>query len=203
MTWQEEKKDELMTMLSTHPSTTVLSTAWMPLDGLIQVWGAFGAEQASTAPALHAVGMAFCALACETTARTSYTAAWQAAEFAFDSPRAPADGGAKDYAAHCFAPGRAVLEALLDLNARIRRDFTFRAGVTTTTTRIAEVLRRRFFKPESIVDVNSFRPHVLEALKGVQALDDTVKKEGARAETRYLQSFPFHKFHHQVVGAIL
>ena len=76
-------------------------------------------------------------------AREPGTGAWQAAEFAFDSPRAPADGGARDYAAHCFAPGRAVLEALLDLNARIRRDFTFRAGVTTTTTRIAEVLRRR------------------------------------------------------------
>jgi transglutaminase-like putative cysteine protease len=36
-----------------------------------------------------------------------------------------------------------VLEALLDLNASIRRDFTFRAGVTTTSTRIVEVLRRR------------------------------------------------------------
>jgi transglutaminase-like putative cysteine protease len=35
------------------------------------------------------------------------------------------------------------LAALLDLNARIRRDFTFRSGVTTTSTPIAEVLRRR------------------------------------------------------------
>ena len=69
--------------------------------------------------------------------------AWQAAEFVFDSPRAPADGGANAYAAPCFAPGRTVLEALLDLNACIRRDFTFRAGVTTTSTRISEVLRRR------------------------------------------------------------
>ena len=42
-----------------------------------------------------------------------------------------------------FRPGRPVLEALLDLNASIRRDFTFRAGVTTTSTRIVEVLRRR------------------------------------------------------------
>jgi transglutaminase-like putative cysteine protease len=52
-------------------------------------------------------------------------AAWQAAEFVFDSPHAPA------------------LEALLALNAAIKRDFTFRSGVTTTSTRIAEVLRRR------------------------------------------------------------
>jgi hypothetical protein len=79
-TCQEEKKDMLMTTLSANLSNTVLSTAWMPLDGLIQEWGAFGAEHASTAPALHAVGMAFCALARETTARRYYTAAWHTAE---------------------------------------------------------------------------------------------------------------------------
>ncbi len=60
-------------------------------------------------------------------------AAWQASEFLFDSPRAAADAGATAYAAPCFPPGRPVLAALLDLNARIRRDFTFRAGVTTTS----------------------------------------------------------------------
>jgi transglutaminase-like putative cysteine protease len=68
---------------------------------------------------------------------------WQVAEFRFDSPHAPADADAKAYAEPCFRPGRPVLEALLDLNASIRRDFTFRAGVTTTSTRIVEVLRRR------------------------------------------------------------
>ncbi len=69
-----------MTTISTNSSTIDLSTAWMPLDGLIQQWGAFGAEQAGTAPALHAVGMAFCALARETTARSYYTAAWYTSE---------------------------------------------------------------------------------------------------------------------------
>ena len=69
-----------MTMLSAYPSNTVLSTAWMPLDGLIQEWSTFGAEHAITAPALHAVGMAFCALARETTARSYYTAAWHTSE---------------------------------------------------------------------------------------------------------------------------
>ena len=69
-----------MTTISADPSITVLSTAWIPLDGLIQQWGAFGAEQASTAPALHAVGMVFCALARETTARTYYTAARHTSE---------------------------------------------------------------------------------------------------------------------------
>jgi hypothetical protein len=69
-----------MTTLSADPSTTLLSAAWMPLDGLIQQWGAFGAEQAITAPALHAVGMAFCALARETTVRTYYTTAWHTSQ---------------------------------------------------------------------------------------------------------------------------
>lgn len=67
----------------------------------------------------------------------------QVAEFLFDSPHAPAEPEALAYAAPCFSPGRPVLEALLALNASIRRDFTFRAGVTTTSTRIAEVLRQR------------------------------------------------------------
>ncbi len=70
-------------------------------------------------------------------------AGWAAAEFALDSPMAPAHAGAADFAAPSFPPGRPVLAALLDLNARIRRDFTFRAGVTTVATPIAEVLARR------------------------------------------------------------
>jgi hypothetical protein len=68
-----------MATFSPYASTVALSTAWMPLDGLIQQWGTFG-EDVSTAPALHAVGMVFCALARETTARSYYTAAWHTAE---------------------------------------------------------------------------------------------------------------------------
>jgi transglutaminase-like putative cysteine protease len=72
--------------------------------------------------------------------------AWNAgpaAEFLFDSPYAPADREARRYAAQSFTPGRPVLSALLDLIRRMRGDFTFRAGVTTTSTPIAEVLQRR------------------------------------------------------------
>lgn len=82
----------------------------------------------------------------ETVARLAWAAgpaAWQAAEFLFDSARAPAGAEARAYAAASFTPGRPVLAALLELNGRIRRDFTFRPGVTTTSTPIAEVLRRR------------------------------------------------------------
>jgi hypothetical protein len=44
-----------------------MSTAWMPLDALIQEWADFGA-QAASAPALSATGMAFLALSWETSA---------------------------------------------------------------------------------------------------------------------------------------
>lgn len=67
----------------------------------------------------------------------------EANEFAEGSPMAPAHDGAARYAAPDFAAGRPVLAGLLDLNARIRHDFAFRAGVTTLSTPIAEVLKRR------------------------------------------------------------
>ena len=68
---------------------------------------------------------------------------WQAAEFTFDSPLAPADRAAGLYARHSFPPGRPVLAGLLDLNARIRRDFAFRTDVTTIVTPVAKVLALR------------------------------------------------------------
>lgn len=57
---------------------------------------------------------------------------------------------------------------------------------------VAEVLRRRFFKPESIRDRESFRPHVVAALQGISSLDEQTRKDGRTAEDRYLQSYPFH-----------
>jgi len=57
---------------------------------------------------------------------------------------------------------------------------------------VAEVLRRRFFKPDSIRDVSAFRPRVVEALKGITVVDPQTQKEGVAAEERYLASYPFH-----------
>jgi len=68
---------------------------------------------------------------------------WQAAEFAFGSRMAPADGAVGAYAARSFPPGRPVLAGLRELTARIRNDFTFRPGVTTITTPVAQVLAQR------------------------------------------------------------
>ena len=57
---------------------------------------------------------------------------------------------------------------------------------------VAEVLRRRFFTPESIRDQSVFRPHVASAVGSIAALDDQTGKERASAEERYLNSYPFH-----------
>jgi transglutaminase-like putative cysteine protease len=70
-------------------------------------------------------------------------AGWDAAEFALPSALAPADRGAGVYAAGSFPAGRPVLAGLRDLCARIKRDFAFRAGVTTISTPVAQVLSQR------------------------------------------------------------
>ncbi|MDR7551213.1 MAG: DUF499 domain-containing protein, partial [Armatimonadota bacterium] len=57
---------------------------------------------------------------------------------------------------------------------------------------VAEVLRRRFFTPDSIRDRERFRPHVVAALEGIQALDEQTRKDRQSEEERYLASYPFH-----------
>lgn len=65
------------------------------------------------------------------------------AEFTFPSALAPLVPGATGYAAASFPAGRPVLEGLFELMARIRRDFTYRPGVTGPQTQVAEVLESR------------------------------------------------------------
>jgi transglutaminase-like putative cysteine protease len=76
-------------------------------------------------------------------ARAGGPGAFAAAEFLFDSPMVGAIAAAGAYAAPDFPKGRPVLAGLLALNARIRREFTFRAGVTTLSTPVSQVLERR------------------------------------------------------------
>ena len=57
---------------------------------------------------------------------------------------------------------------------------------------VAEILRRRMFKPDSIKDKSAFRQHVVAALKGIAAIDEQTAKAGKVAEDRYLASYPFH-----------
>ena len=69
--------------------------------------------------------------------------AWQAAEFLFDSPMLPHEPSAGVYVKSSFPAGCPVLAGLLDLNARIRRDFAFKSGVTSVHTTVARVLSQR------------------------------------------------------------
>ncbi len=69
--------------------------------------------------------------------------AWEASEFLFDSPMLPNEPLAMAYAAPSFRPGRPILEALLELNGRIRKEFAFKSGVTTLNTPVSRVLAQR------------------------------------------------------------
>lgn len=57
---------------------------------------------------------------------------------------------------------------------------------------VAEVLRRRFFSPESLQDREGFKRHAVAAIQGIAALDEDTRKAGPSAEDRYVRSYPFH-----------
>lgn len=84
--------------------------------------------------------------------------------------------------------GRKLQGQLYDIFQRQREE----AVEPVVKEDVAEVLRRRFFTPESIKDRDAFRPHVQAALKGVFDLDEQTRKQGPHAEERFLRSFPFH-----------
>ncbi len=63
-----------------------------------------------------------------------------AAEFTLDLQPPEISDDVRDYAAPSFAPGCPLIEALRDLTSRIYRDFTYRSGSTTVSTRVNDVL---------------------------------------------------------------
>ena len=84
--------------------------------------------------------------------------------------------------------GRQIMAELENVFSRQREELIQPVGKEDA----AEVLRRRFFTPESIKDQQAFRPHVQAALSGIIALDDATKKQRQLEEERYLKSYPFH-----------
>jgi transglutaminase-like putative cysteine protease len=66
-----------------------------------------------------------------------------ASQFVFDSPYVPRGEPFAAYAVPSFAPGRPILEAVLDLTARIHSQFRYDPTATTIATPIKEVLDRR------------------------------------------------------------
>ena len=57
---------------------------------------------------------------------------------------------------------------------------------------VSEVLRRRFFTPESIADPAVFLPHVTAAVANLAVLDDAVRKDRKSVEDRFQRAYPFH-----------
>jgi transglutaminase-like putative cysteine protease len=64
-------------------------------------------------------------------------------QFTFASPCIRWTEEVERYAAQSFAPGRPVLEGVLELNARIHREFTYDKQCTTTSTTLPEVMEKR------------------------------------------------------------
>jgi uncharacterized protein len=84
--------------------------------------------------------------------------------------------------------GRQIMAELENIFSRQREELIQPVGKEDA----AEVLRRRFFTPESIKDQRAFRPHVQAALVGIVALDDATRKQRQVEEERFLKSYPFH-----------
>ena len=86
------------------------------------------------------------------------------------------------------ALGKQVIRELSEIFAREKEE-----GVQPVLKEdVAEVLRRRFFTPESLADRERFRQHVMAALKGIVDLDESTRRGKGAAEERFLRSYPFH-----------
>ncbi len=69
--------------------------------------------------------------------------ALEASRYAFASPFVDLDDGIEAYARQSFLAGRPILDAALDLNGRIFREFAFDPAATSLATPVAEVLSTR------------------------------------------------------------
>lgn len=86
------------------------------------------------------------------------------------------------------AVGRRVALALYDIFGRGGQE-----GVQPVAKEdVAEIMRRRFFKPHTVANQEAFRPAVIAALQGIAALDEETQRGGRPLEDAYLASYPFH-----------
>lgn len=66
-----------------------------------------------------------------------------AAQFLYDSPRVKRSAAFAKYASASFPAGRPLMEAALDLNRRIHREFKYSAGATSVDTKVETALEKR------------------------------------------------------------
>jgi transglutaminase-like putative cysteine protease len=64
-------------------------------------------------------------------------------QFSMDSPYVHATEEVAAYGRESFAPGRPVVEAVLELTARIHRDFAYDTTSTTVSTTLPEIMKAR------------------------------------------------------------
>ncbi len=95
---------------------------------------------------------------------------------------------ATDPAKQQGAEGQRLIGDLFDVFRRQREE-----GVQPVQREdVAEVLRRRFFEPESLRNRESWRSHAIGAVRELARLDETTSKAKSREEGRFEESFPFH-----------
>ena len=73
----------------------------------------------------------------------AYALCREACEFYFPSTLVQVRPEFREYAASAFTPGRPILEAGIDLMAKIHADFKFDSQATTVATPVEQVLRQR------------------------------------------------------------
>lgn len=66
-----------------------------------------------------------------------------AQEFVLDLEPPEIGDAVREYAAPSFPPERPLVDAVVDLTTRIHRDFAYKSGSTSVSTRVAEVLEKR------------------------------------------------------------
>jgi len=64
-------------------------------------------------------------------------------QFYLESPFVPLFKEIRDYTEMSFYPGRPIMDAMIDLNQRINRDFTFTPGFTEISTPLREVFKEK------------------------------------------------------------
>lgn len=118
----------LFTISEPHRELIVEASSEVKVDGQFRRWGDASIDW-ETAVASVAADRSLEAL--------------EAYQFAFESPRIRLNDAFANYARKSFLPGRPFGEALLDLTARIHREFRFEAGATNVRTTAEDVLRTK------------------------------------------------------------
>lgn len=67
----------------------------------------------------------------------------EAQEYTFDSPLVRRGALFRDYAAPCFAPGRPLVEAVIELNTKIFTEFVYQPLSTDVSTPVASVMKEK------------------------------------------------------------